>query len=182
MITDGIELTGWELTQLLLERSTATQLDQNIRTAFPNTRARQHLAPSVTLDSIAFTPYVGVNMLHVKSTTGQHQQAIQFMGVQFVPAQADGTATVVASDDGRDYYFKPIVLSAHMAKVRCSCLDFRFRFAAYNNTDQSLIGRAPPPYTRKTNRPPVNPNQVPGICKHLIRVLDELEADGVVTV
>lgn len=53
-------------------------------------------------------------------------------------------------------------------KVRCSCRDFYFRFAAWNHQKGALFGRIPPKYVRKTTtRPEVNPKHIPGICKHI---------------
>lgn len=53
-------------------------------------------------------------------------------------------------------------------KVRCSCRDFYFRFAVWNHKAGVLFGRIPPKYKRKTTtRPEVNPQHIPGICKHI---------------
>ena len=62
-------------------------------------------------------------------------------------------------------------------KVSCTCEDFRWRFANYNFKDNSLFGDAPQAYVKKTNRPPVNPNKTPGVCKHLLRLKKELESE-----
>jgi hypothetical protein len=37
-----------------------------------------------------------------------------------------------------------------------------------------LEGNPPPPYIKKTNRPPVNPKKSLGGCKHLIALADKL--------
>lgn len=180
MSTDLFEWAGYDLHALLTEKSTPDELEDNIVTAFPHTKRRQHIVHEVNVKSIEFIPFVGMNTLHVRSTTDDYKQAIQFNNVQYVAGEQDGAAVVTDSATNAKYWFTPIQLSMNLVKVRCSCLDFRFRFAAYNNTDKSLVGRPPPRYVRKTTtRPSVNPTQVPGMCKHLLRVLEELQRDGV---
>lgn len=66
-------------------------------------------------------------------------------------------------------------------KVRCTCMDFRFRFADVNANNDGLYGKRPPVYVRKTDtRPPVNPSSAPGLCKHLYKFIDVLEDEGVI--
>jgi hypothetical protein len=65
-------------------------------------------------------------------------------------------------------------------KVRCDCPDFRWRFAWYNDQKEALYGLRPPPYRRKTNRPPVNPRHLPGMCKHLMNVVKILASRQVI--
>lgn len=66
-------------------------------------------------------------------------------------------------------------------KVRCTCLDYRFRFADINDGENALLGNRPPPYVRKTDtRPPANPSNSPGMCKHLHTFMDYLESEGII--
>ena len=80
--------------------------------------------------------------------------------------------------DGERYAVRPLYLRTHTVKVACSCLDFRWRFANYNANHGALDGDPPPPYVRKTNRPPVNPQQVPGCCKHILKTVEALMHTG----
>jgi hypothetical protein len=85
------------------------------------------------------------------------------------------------ASDGQDYHVQPLQLAGHNVKVRCNCMDFYFRFANYNAQDKSLVGKPPPLYRRKTTtRPPVNPGQVPGMCKHLLKLVQTLQGAGLV--
>jgi hypothetical protein len=166
------------------EVSTVPDLDQNIRTAFPHTKKRQHVVHEVTIANVEYIPYIGMKMLHVRSTSMSnshaYSQSMQFLRVEFENAESDTAATFQASD-GSDYHIVPVDLTNHNVKVRCNCLDFHFRFANYNSSDKSLVGRPPPPYQRKTqNRPSVNPDQVPGMCKHLLKLVETLQANGVI--
>lgn len=167
----------------LYEDSTVPDLEQNIQQAFPTTKKRQHATGEVTIQNVQYLPYVGTKFLHVKSSSqsGGHayEQKMQFTQVQFEPADSPNNVTVKAMT-GQDAHMKPISLSSHNCKVKCTCLDFYYRFATHNAGDNSLVGRAPPPYQKKTNRPPVNPGQVPGMCKHLLKLVQELQQAGLV--
>jgi hypothetical protein len=176
-------LRGERILQQLEEQSSVPDLETNIVRGFPNTTKRQHATGEVTISNVQYMPYLGMNMLHVKSTSSsnghEYKQALQFNGVKFEGADTDQNATFQASD-GEDYHVQPLELTGHNVKVRCSCLDFHYRFANYNSQDKSLVGRPPPLYQKKTNRPPVNPLQVPGMCKHLLKLVEMLQRYGLV--
>lgn len=170
--------------QELLEFSTAPQLDQNIRAAWPDTRKRQNATNEVSISNVEFVPYVGTKMLHVKSISNsngnQYKQALQFTQVTFANQDSPNVVTFQAAD-GQDAHAEPITLATHNVKCRCNCMDFHFRFANYNSADKSLVGRPPPLYQRRTDtRPPVNPMQVPGMCKHLLKLVSTLRGQGLV--
>lgn len=177
-------LRGDRILQQLYEMSSVPDLEDNIEQGFPHTKKRQHATNEVTVSNVQYMPYLGMKMLHVKSISSsnghQYQQALQFLRVDFDDQKQPDNATFQASD-GADYHIKPLQLSGHNVKVRCNCLDFYYRFANYNSQDKSLVGRPPPPYQRKTNRPPVNPDQVPGMCKHLLKLVDNLTQAGLIS-
>jgi hypothetical protein len=58
-------------------------------------------------------------------------------------------------------------------------MDFYWRFAMYNDKDDSLLGKPPAPYVKKTDREPQNPKQVPGVCKHITALADKLRLERV---
>ena len=181
---DFMLLRGARIVQQLEEASTVSGLEQNISTAFPNTTKRQHATGEVAVQNIQYIPYIGTKMLHVKSSTNsnghQYQQVIQFNNVVFEGGDTEENATFTASD-GVETHVQPLDLNALNVKVRCNCLDMYYRMAPYNAQDKSLVGKAPPPYIRKTvTRPSVNPMKVPGICKHLLKLVDELKKNGLV--
>lgn len=179
-------IRGARIIQQLNEESTYNDLDANITTSFPNTRKRQHATNEVRVQQLDLVPYVGTQMLHVRAiTTGnsgqQYQQAIQLLRVKFESAKTPENVEISAVD-GKTYYIQPIDLNNHNVKVRCNCLDFYHRFAHYNHSDKSIVGRAPVPYQRKTTtRPEVNPDHVPGMCKHLIKVVERLRTQRIVS-
>lgn len=62
-------------------------------------------------------------------------------------------------------------------KVRCSCSDYRFTWAFSNKMEGSFTGEKFPVYVPTGTRPPRNPDNLPGLCKHLIgafRVLKDI--------
>lgn len=75
-------------------------------------------------------------------------------------------------------YIRPISLSSKEIKVRCDCHDFRWRFAYYDDVHKALYGATPPPYVPVSNRGPVNPRHLPGMCKHLMAALKTLHSYG----
>jgi hypothetical protein len=55
-------------------------------------------------------------------------------------------------------------------RVRCGCKDFQFRFAWEDRAVNALYGGPPKSYKRvspPSGRPPVNPQSLPGMCKHI---------------
>lgn len=177
-------IRGVRVLRQLNEDSTEPDLYQNITQAFPETRKRHNATNEVTIQNVQYIPYVGTKFLHVKSTSvsngHQYKQAVQFMRVQFESEDSDTNVTYKATD-GKDYHMQQIDLGAHNIKVRCNCLDFYYRFATWNYNDNSIVGPAPRPYRRKTTtRPEVNPSRVPGLCKHLLKLIQNLQSSGLV--
>ena len=63
-------------------------------------------------------------------------------------------------------------------KVFCNCTNYRFRFDEYNRSAGAGTGPAFPPYFRKTNRAPNNPQKLPGVCSHIIELVEYLSDRG----
>lgn len=167
--------------QILNEASTINKLEQNVVQNFPDTSKRQNAVGEVSVGTITYTPYPEQSTLKVEAQTrsNQHnyQTVCQFDNVQFTN---DGSGVQATGTTGEQFTLQPIDLNASNVKVRCSCLDFHWRFSMWNAKDDSLYGEPPGLYQKKTDRPPVNPNQVPGVCKHLIRLIDRLGTSGLV--
>ena len=71
--------------------------------------------------------------------------------------------------------FKPKPsLSDNDIKVFCSCTNYRFRFDQANRSNGAGTGPAFPNYVRKTNRAPNNPQGLPGVCSHIIELVEYL--------
>lgn len=112
------------------------------------------------------------------SQNKMYQVLIQFQTVKYNPPANTDRVTFVAAE--QTYAISPIDIGNSNVKVRCQCLDFRFRFAMINSADGSLFGNRPPIYRPVPNsvRGAANPSKTPGICKHIKCLMDELESGG----
>lgn len=67
-------------------------------------------------------------------------------------------------------------------RARCQCQDYYFMFEFWNKREKALIGphkqyvRVSPP----SGRPPVNPTESPGCCKHICGLIKYLMLQGIV--
>lgn len=142
---------------------------------FPSPRKQN--AGRVQVTKTVIIPSYDEETLHIKAVTRTRNKAyktnIIFDDVEFLDEKKSNAATVIGPD-GDEYYFKKIPLNRSDVKVSCTCLDFYYRFAVWNDADDSLIGNPPPPYVKVTDSPPQNPKHLPGVCKHIIKVMDKL--------
>jgi hypothetical protein len=181
-------IRGERIKAALLEAASFDQLYQNIERAFPDTQKRQHATNGVVVSSVRLIPVRttatgGALQVGAITRSNQHEykQQLLFSDVNFDTEDAEDNITFKGTD-GRDYHVKPISLNGSRIRVNCSCMDFHYRFANWNFDNETLMGRKPKPYQRKTDtRPPVNPGRVDGLCKHLIKVCDNLEQRGLLS-
>lgn len=143
---------------------------------------RKNNSKSISSFPLTFTPMVYSNKLMVESKTSsslgtKYTTRIEFSDVEF--SEPSINTISVEGVDGATYSFFPISNRQNDVKLSCNCLDFYYRFSKYNEKDDSLYGGSPPPYVKKTDRPPVNPDKIPGMCKHLLRLSDQLLSIGV---
>lgn len=172
---EGIE---WD-EEPLEERSSSTYQDLERRaiSAFPRTRKRQHVVHTIQIPQVQFTPYIGTRNLLVRGQARSgtynnvtYKPMLFFNEIQYEEESTNQNATFKATDN-KDYHVQPIDLSDNVVRVRCDCLDFYFRFAPWDFSNDALFGPKPKPYVRKTRHyPPVNPTRSPGICKHVMKL------------
>lgn len=114
-----------------------------------------------------------------RSSAKQYDTRMFFHGVTYLRDEDEqGTGFVFQTEDGQEFTIDPLSYANDDVEVSCSCLDFYYRFAVWNNKDGSLFGNPPDPYINKTdNREPVNPTRTPGLCKHLIALTDNLRQE-----
>jgi len=172
----------------LFER-TMPSLMSVTRSTFGNDREND--SNRVQVKGLEYIPMVQEGMLQVRANTysqpgtGPYQSVIVLNNLQYInedtfnQANETGENTFeFTSTNGTDFYIQYENNSTVDVKVRCTCEDFRWRFAAYNHGDASLQGDPPDAYVKKTDRPSVNPNNTPGVCKHLVKLKNEIEREN----
>lgn len=164
---------------VLLETSTMHQLTSNTNVFFDT--PRQQSAGKVQLAHVQYIPAVNDGVLIVKADTRSsdksYETTIQFVNVKYVGGDAPYAVPLQAN--GQEISIMPIRANQNDVQVHCTCMDFYWRFAMYNNKNKSLIGEPPAPYVKKTDRAPNNPDQVPGACKHLMRLANQLRMEKI---
>ena len=87
-----------------------------------------------------------------------------------------GANVKITSSDGTEHSITPVTLNVTNVGCYCECSDYQHRFAHFNIQNGCHIGPPPQDYIRKTDtRPEVNPLHVPGLCKHLLKVVETLQ-------
>ena len=175
-------IRGKRLLQQLISEASYSTLDANTRSKMPITDKRENVVHKQRITNMSVTAYVPSNTILIKSLvqgeTNRYTTHVQFEGVIFEDSGDTADVVEITGSDMQQYFVHPIELSKNNVKVLCDCLDFRWRFAVANSKANSLYGNIPPPYVKKTNRPPVNPQNVPGVCKHLIKTIETLQDSG----
>ena len=166
------------MTKLLLEDGFQNLYNNTLRN-FPKRKESSHRVQLVTT---MFIPAVDNNSLEVRAKTrtdsGSYDSLIYFENVEFVNPEDMGATTFVGPD-GSEYAIQPIPRNNNV-QVNCTCLDFYYSFAVWNDKRNSLFGDSPDPYVKKTDRAPRNPNHAPGLCKHLMKFFDEMVQDKII--
>lgn len=166
--------------QLISEALYRTLYDKTLST-FPETD-RLSNSKRVQILTAQYIPHFDNDVLEIvastKTSTSKYNTKVMFDKVQFMDTNYDDKALKLQTYDGV-FYIRPIYMSRVNVKVSCSCLDFHYRFAVWDHKAKALVGNPPPPYVKKTDRPPVNPNKTPGVCKHLMALFDKLKKEHI---
>jgi hypothetical protein len=132
---------------------------------------------------IRTTPLIGNKSFTVKAEargTKLYSVTITFYNVDYSLERDPEHPLTVIAEVGHRAYMEPITMGGHPAQIRCSCEDFKFSYATWNRKEKSLSGRAFPSYERKTDtRPERNVQQIPGMCKHVLSLIDRLRKDRI---
>lgn len=163
----------------LIETSLQDLYDSAVE-AFPNTTLRQHATHPVVIKNLTWIPFLAMKTLFLKAIaqneTREYNPIILFKDVRY-----DRPGVWITASDGKEYRFEQLDPARNDVLVRCNCKDFQWRFNFYNHLDRSLYGRKRAKYESKGIGPPANPMNLPGQCKHLmkmVKVLDEARIFG----
>lgn len=88
-------------------------------------------------------------------------------------------------NDKKEFYYRIPSLSKDNIRITATCPDHLFRFSYALSLKKALIGKWHR-YKRKTplppkGRPPVNPKNILGFCKHIYAFINKLKESGMVT-
>ena len=164
----------------LQETSTMNQLSSSTRVFFDT--GRNLRSARVQIPDVELIPAVENGILlakaHTRTNNGSYESQIQISDVRYVDEGTQHAISFVGPDDAT-YWIVPARNRQEDVKVSCTCLDFYWRFATWNYQNGSLLGPPPPPYVKKTDRAPVNPDKVAGVCKHLLSLGKRLKEENI---
>jgi hypothetical protein len=128
-----------------------------------------------------------VQYIQGEQQPGQPEQPDQRQGTEGDMGEREAEVTEqqntvrIKATTGEEVTIVPINLRDNIVRVRCDCLDFYYRFAPWNFSNDDIYGPKPKPYVRKTNHyPPANPSRSPGICKHVMKLAQACQEAGIV--
>lgn len=162
---------------LLLEIS-LDRLVSNTPIVTPDSSGRHNGTDAVRIVSTNYKKMGPDNLLIVASCEGamakNYTPKIQFeKGIHFSKVR-----TPIETNEGD---FASGLSSTVDVKVSCDCLDFYWTFAWYNSVAKGLIGKPPSAYSPSGTRPPRNGPKRPGMCKHLLKLVESLKLSNAFT-
>lgn len=157
-------------------------LHQNTVTGF-DTEKRHNVVGEVGDPKMTVTPNPQMKELLVSAKVPSSDQktsyntSILFKNVNFMPMPPGGQMTIGSylitnPRNGQKYYLDQLSTHGHDVQVNCNCADFRKTFSKLNAQHGALLGDPDGGTVR-------NPNSVPGMCKHLMRVVQKLMDRGI---
>ena len=157
--------------------SSAEELYRSAVKAFPNTKMRQHATHPIVIRELRWTPFVGVKTLFIKGLAQNEDReygpCILFKGVNY-----EGKAVKITASDGLQYNFDKLSLENTEVLVRCNCPDFFWRFNYYDHLDKALYGTKRKKY-ESHGGPAANPLELPGMCKHIMKMTKVISESGI---
>ena len=148
--------------------------------AFPNTTKRQHSTHPVVITELSWLPFVGTKTLFVKGLAQSGESGKEYGPIIiFKKVNFNQDGIKITASDMLEYSFAPLSRKTTDVLVRCNCPDFYWRFNYYNSLDKSLQGSKRGMYEAKGGRPPANPFELPGMCKHLMKLSKALGEAGI---
>lgn len=161
---------------MLLESSLQDLYNSAVE-AFPHTTLRQHATNPIKITNLYWMPFKGLKTLFVKALAQnegkEYNPIIVLKNIKYLEKQDPNHITLKAND-GLTYFLETASLEHTNVLVRCNCPDYTWRFLHYNAADKSNYGRDRKKYESLGVRPPANPKELPGACKHLFKMVKAL--------
>jgi len=151
--------------------------------AFPNTTMRQHATDPIRVAGFKWTPFPGVKTFLLKAVATnedrQYNTVMLFKNVVYRDGPGPGVVKLkISLNESR--YIEKLTPDQHNVLVRCNCPDFYWRFNYYDHVDRSLWGNKRGLYEPVSDRGPINPKEMPGMCKHLMKMMYTMQESGLV--
>lgn len=141
--------------------------------AFPNTSKRQNSTNTIKIENLTWIPFQGVKTLFIKGLATnegrKNESIIVFKDVKYQLKEGKNIVQIIGSH-GKKFFVEKLSAETNDVLIRCSCKDFAYRFNYYNHLDKSLFGRKRAKYEGKELWE-ANPLKLPGMCKHLIKMV-----------
>lgn len=155
-------------------------LYQSAVEAFPQTTMRQYATDPIKINSLSIVPFLGVKTLFLKcdalNEDRHYNTMLLFRNVEYKDQLMKGFSEVTGID-GISYFLRRPSLSGNDVLLRCQCDDFKYRFKYYDHLDKSLYGSKGKKYEGR-GLWKANPMELPGACKHLMKMIEVLKSDG----
>lgn len=161
---------------MYLNESSFKDLYKSTVLAFPNTTKRQYATQPIVIEQIKFVPYFGLNTLFIKAEAINEERHYNPM-VLFKKVDYNKKDCSVKTDMSICKFGK-LSLESTDILLRCQCKDFKYRFNYYDHLDKSLYGSKIKKYESLGIGQPANPKEMPGMCKHLIKMFEVLRAEN----
>lgn len=162
---------------MIFNESSLNDLFTSAIRAFPNTTKRQYAVQPIVIETIRWTPFVGMKTLfvkgHARNEDRHYDTIILFKDVDYTNEQVK-----IKASDGKIYRFAKLSMENTDVLVRCNCQDFKWRFNYYDHLDRSLYGPKRSKYEGISGIP-ANPKKLPGMCKHLMATTKVLNDAGI---
>jgi len=151
--------------------------------AFPKTTKRQYAIDPIKIVRLEWVPYVGLSTLFIKGlaqntvNSKEYTPILLFKDINYSSTKGRNYIEI-KDNNGKNYILERIFNNDVLA--RCNCKDFFWRGNYADHLDRSLYGRKRTEYHSQTNRPSVNPNNDPMVCKHVIKLYKVIEQSGII--
>jgi hypothetical protein len=123
----------------------------------------------------------GMRVVAFKKTKFKGTKVIEYFGTIMSQYEQRGYSTIIWFQGLKDVDKDIPNLDKTTVRVRCSCKNFYFMFEYWNKVNNSLAGGPHKTYVRKTTTyPERNPEHLPGMCKHLVRILISMKSEKLV--
>jgi len=148
-------------------------------------RRQQYYAGRVNAVDYKFLPKEKQLYIQSQNISSDHSKLyrtqIVFEGIQSAES-LDHIHKIPFSSKGHgiDFYLSELNVNSRI-RTRCQCDDYYFMWSYWNSREKALLGPHKP-YVRVpgSNRPPVNPDESPGLCKHLLVLIKKLMKDKLI--